>query len=347
MKSLKDISWNVPESEYRQDPALSYSTLAKFERGGFNSLSHLFDKVESPSLTFGSAVDSIITGGMTEFNERFKVCDFSITDGGASVCRLLSTKYKDVYKAFKDIPEDIVSAIAQEAGFWKDPKWNKKRYSEVLKTGNVELFYESLANSDLTIIDRKTYDDVLNAVRVLKSSDATRFYFANDNPFDGVERYYQLKFKANLNGIDYRIMADLIMVNHKEKTIQMIDLKTSSHNEWEFYKSFVDWGYNWQARLYSRVFKVNMIKDEYFKDFTMLPYLFIVVNRNSLTPLVWRFEDTFVEGTLTYGKKSPVEMRDPEDIGKDLHQYLTTAYAVPIGIKTDSPNSITQYLNSL
>lgn len=33
MKSLKDISWNVTEEEYRADPALSYSTLSKFNRG--------------------------------------------------------------------------------------------------------------------------------------------------------------------------------------------------------------------------------------------------------------------------------------------------------------------------
>ena len=43
MKSLKDISWQVTEEEYRQDKALSYSTLAKYERGGFKSLKSLFD----------------------------------------------------------------------------------------------------------------------------------------------------------------------------------------------------------------------------------------------------------------------------------------------------------------
>ena len=75
MKSLKEISWLVTEEEYRQDPALSYSTLAKYERGGFNSLSTLFDKVESPSLTFGSAVDSWITGGLDEFESKFMVAD--------------------------------------------------------------------------------------------------------------------------------------------------------------------------------------------------------------------------------------------------------------------------------
>ena len=56
-KSLKDISWNVTEAEYRADSALSQSTLTRYEREGFNNLSKLFDKIESPSLTFGSAVD--------------------------------------------------------------------------------------------------------------------------------------------------------------------------------------------------------------------------------------------------------------------------------------------------
>ena len=49
--------------------------------------------------------------------------------------------------------------------------------------------------------------------------------------------------KATLNGINYRCMADLIAVNYANKTIQPIDLKTSGHAEWDFYKSFIDWSY--------------------------------------------------------------------------------------------------------
>ena len=41
MKSLYDISWKVSEEEYREDSALSYSTLARFEREGFNNLDKL------------------------------------------------------------------------------------------------------------------------------------------------------------------------------------------------------------------------------------------------------------------------------------------------------------------
>ena len=53
--TLYDISWKVPESVYRADPALNYSLLSAYERNGrFDSFEHLFDKIESSSLTFGS-----------------------------------------------------------------------------------------------------------------------------------------------------------------------------------------------------------------------------------------------------------------------------------------------------
>lgn len=41
-----------------------------------------------------------------------------------------------------------------------------------------------------------------------------------------------------------------------------------------------------------------MDKDEYFKDFKLLDYDFIVVNRKTLTPLVWACPFTQSTGTL-------------------------------------------------
>ena len=91
MKSLYDISWQVSEEEYRADPALSYSTLARYEREGFNNLDKLFDKIETPSLTFGSAVDALITGGQEEFDSKFAVFDIpSIPDSIVKIVKRLS-----------------------------------------------------------------------------------------------------------------------------------------------------------------------------------------------------------------------------------------------------------------
>ena len=99
-KKLSDISLNITEEEYRRDSALSYSTLARYEREGFNNLDKLFDRLETPSLTFGSAVDSLITGGQKEFDERFMVAEFPSTPDSITkmVKSLLRWKHQDIQK---------------------------------------------------------------------------------------------------------------------------------------------------------------------------------------------------------------------------------------------------------
>ena len=139
----------------------------------------------------------------------------------------------------------------------------------------------------------------------------------------------------------------LIIVNHKEKWVKPVDLKTSSHTEWDFYKSFIDWRYDIQARLYWAIIRQNMDKDEYFKDFELLDYDFIVVNRKTLTPLVWNCPFTQAQGTLKFGKNHQIEMRSPFEIGKELSSYLTSRPKVPKGISDTGANNLREWLNTL
>ena len=92
-KELSDISLHITEPEYRQRPELSYSTLSTYETLGFTGLDHLFDKKESPSLTLGSVVDSMLTGGMDEFENLYTVLDLNITDSGAAICKTLAGQH--------------------------------------------------------------------------------------------------------------------------------------------------------------------------------------------------------------------------------------------------------------
>lgn len=346
-KSLKDISWNVPEEVYRADSALSYSTLAKYEREGFNNLDKLFDRLETPSLTFGSAVDSLITGGQEEFDERFIVAEFPSTpDSIIKIVKSLFSQYKNSYRSLTIIP-DI--AIIKETEYQSyQMNWKPETRAKVIKEKGADYYNLLFIAGSKTILDTQTYQDVCNAVRALKESKSTQFYFAEDNPFEpNIERFYQLKFKACLEGINYRCMSDLLVCDSKNKIIYPIDLKTSSHTEWDFYKSFIDWLYAIQARLYWRIIRNNLDRDEYFKDFKLADYKFIVVNRKTLTPLVWEFKDTTTLGTLYFGKSKQIEMRDPEEIGKELSSYLTSRPKVPMGINENGSNDLEDWLNKL
>lgn len=347
-KSLYDISWKVDEPTYRADPALSYSTLARYEREGFNNLDKLFDRIETPSLVFGSCVDTLITGNEEEFNQLFMVAelDNNISDTLVIIVKRLFETFKDKYSSLKDIPnDDVISCI-------EDIQWNnhwlpKTRANKIKEdcAGYYGLLY--IANNR-TIISTKTYNEVIKAVDALKASDSTKFYFEPNNMFDDdIQRFYQLKFKATFNGINYRCMADEIIVFHNKKLVVPVDLKTSSKTEWDFYKSFLEWRYDIQARLYWRIIRDNMDRDPYFKDFKLAPYKFIVANKKTLTPLVWNFRSTEAMGDLTLGKITKIILRDPFKIGEELSHYLKDKPTVPDGISKVSPNQLEDWINKI
>lgn len=336
-KELKDIALDITEPEYRKRPELSYSTLSRYESLGFNGLDHLFDKLESPSLLFGSIVDTLLTDGMEAFNERFTVLDINVTDGGKDVCSKIMELYPDI-TSFGELSEEYVSYAAKEAGFWKNDKWDNRRYKEVLKTGNIIEYFNALKCTDKIVISTTDYNDALACIRALRTSDATKGYFADNDELSPVRRYYQLKFAAKFEGIGYRSMMDLIIVDYEDKVIYPCDLKTCGIPEWDFTSNFIKFHYFIQSRLYWRILKANLSKDEYFKDFELKDFKFIVVNRRTLTPLVWEFPLTTSVGTLV--DKEDNEYRDPFEIGKELQGYLNIRPEVPNGIDKDGINII-------
>lgn len=339
-KSLKEISLNITEEEYRQDPALSYSTLSRFQKTGFNNLDSLFDRIESPSLTFGSAVDSIITGGEEEFSERFFVADFpQLPDTLVTIVKALFDTFNKTNRTIESIDDQDVITIALLYNYQNN--WKPETRAKVIKEKGSSYYKLLYLSQGKTLLSNDTYLEVLKAVDALQTSLSTRFFFNRTNPFDSIEKLYQLKFKATLDGIDYKCMADELIVDHITKTIYPIDLKTSSKPEWDFYKSFIEWNYQIQARLYWRIIRANLDKDPYFKDFKLEDYQFVVVNKKTLTPLVWKFEFTTSVGELTIGEH---KLEDPEVLGKELHHYLTNNPPVPDGINVDGINSLTNWL---
>ena len=336
-KTLDQIAWDVPETVYRADPALSYSTLARYEREGFDKLDNLFDQISTPSLTQGSMVDALITGGEEEFNERFYVADFpSIGEKERGITDYLFLYHNVDCAGFSAIPKADIIAAANRIGYYAN--WKDETRVKVLTERCSQYYNLKYLSAEKTIVDTHTYELVLAMVNVLKNSDATASYFMPDNPFDNIRRYYQLKFKAEFEGVEYRSMMDLVVVDYDRKIIIPVDLKSSGHPEWDFQDSFVHWSYFIQARLYARNLRYNLDKDPYFKDFTLANYRFIVVNKETLTPLVWEFPLTYTYGTLVDNEGN--EYRDPFEIGKELRHYLDDRPTVPDGIDINGVNMI-------
>ena len=169
-KSLYDISWQVDEPTYREDPALSQSTLTKFERDGFSCINKLSEKISTPALTFGSAVDSIITGGMEEFNERFIVAELPpIEDSIKAVITEAFNSYKEQYSSLAEIPQASLIALTEDLKY--QPRWKPEtRVRNILEKGE-ELYNMMFLSDEKTILTTDQYEKVQACVNALKNSE--------------------------------------------------------------------------------------------------------------------------------------------------------------------------------
>lgn len=336
-KELSAIALEMSEEDYRNSEELHYSIISTFDEKGFSGLDHLFDKKESASLTLGQLTDVILTGDSMDFDRQFCVADFpSMGEKELQIANKLYELCGSTYPTFSMIPKETIVGIADEFEYQKRFKFDTKvdKLTEACSA-----YYDlKIQAGDRTVINMKTYEEATDMVRAIKESPSTSGYFAEDDPFSPVKRYYQLKFKANIDGIGYICMLDTIVVNYEKKVIYPCDLKTCGIPEYEFENNFIRFHYSHQARMYWKILRANLDNDPYFKDFKLEDFRFIVVNKTSLTPLVWKFPLTQVSGSLYTENGS--EIRDPFEIGKELQGYLSLRPQVPNGINKDGINII-------
>lgn len=346
MKSLKDLALQISEELYRENPALSYSLIATYEKGGFASIPHLYDKKESDALTFGLMVDTIITEGIERFQEKFAVADFKIPSDSIKfvIDWLLEVREEEV---FEDIPDDVVLATCDLAEYQMRYK-AETRLAKIKSEG--EAYYNTVKQiGNRTVVSDDVYQEVLAVVGALKGHVQTSKYLQHTKEDSDVEFLYQQKFLINLDGLDVRCMFDLLIVNHTKKIIVPIDLKTSSMLEYDFPKKYLENRYDLQSRLYCRILK-NIIKnDDYFKDFTITNFRFMVINKNNRLPLMFTDDYSFVKGDIEIKFKSGSVkvLRDPVTIGKELQKYLNDEPVVPDGIEIYGLTSIQERLKLL
>ena len=295
-KSIKNIAWNVTEEEYRADKAKSYSTLSRFAREGVSCIPHLMDKIDSEPLRFGSLVDTVMTDA-SELDNKFMIVDFPKPT--ESIVKIVTAIWENSDKKTNILAKIDPQTILMHAGN-EDYQKNWKEETKINKiVFEGQGYFELLALTEGKMVVTQSDLGLAEGCRDnLKSSNYTSKYFY-DNPMKpNVEGHYQLKFKFTfiLDGITYhvRCMFDRIIVDHEAKTIQPLDLKTTGKPEEEFSHSFLQWRYDLQATMYSWILAKVCKEDDYFKDFTILPFKFICINRYNQKPLVWTYKDSLI-----------------------------------------------------
>ena len=275
--SLYDISWQVSEKDYRKGEGISYSTISRFNREGFDGLHKLFEPIEGAHLVFGSMVDTILTGTKQEFEDNYVIAEFpKVADSQLGVIKYLFNNHAEQCSTLTTIPDSKIIEATEILKF--QTNWKPETRAKVIKENGAEYYNLLHISRGKQLVGTQEYEDANICVDALKTSYFTKFYFEKNNPFDtSIERFFQLKFRGTYEGVPLRCMADEIVVNHKTKTVTPVDLKTSYKKEWLFYESFMQWGYWIQAQLYWYIIRQNMDKHPLYKDYVLEDYKFIVV----------------------------------------------------------------------
>ena len=337
-KSLREFSLNIPEQEYHDLPAWSYSIIAKYARDGFGAMATLHDKITpTPSMEFGSLFDSMITRGKKTM-DNYVVFDMSVPPAEKNVLDVLASNC--TCTQFHDISMDEVIATANNVGY--QTKWKPDtRYSHISEYAK---YYDTIM-SGKKIISQKDWDDAVEMYKVFRNDAYLRELFGTKDT-DDVEYIYQAQFKTKfiINGQEVwvKMMADLIVVNHTEKTIQIVDLKTSAMPAYDFSQNFIKYRYDLEAEVYSDV--VDRIRMEIggYGDYEILPFLFTDISRVDKIPVTYSYSPwggfVFTKGEKTYEYKGWKEL-----LGEILH-YEEENSKVPDYITTEGPNDLIEIL---
>ena len=281
-----------------------------------------------PEMEFGSLFDSFITKGKQTLND-YAVADFSVPSAEKGVLDYLATT--STISHFDEVEIQDVLNAAETVGY--QSKWKPQTRYE--KISNYSDYYDTL-KSGKKLVSKADWDDAMEMYKVFREDPYLKELFGTKNT-DEIEYIYQAQFKTTFNtgfeAIDVKIMPDLMVVNHKEKTIRLVDLKTSSMPAYDFPEHFVKMRYDIQGELYTDVMKRIIADDEDYCSYTILPYLFVDISRADMVPVTYEIDlsdgFSFTKGDKVYQykgwKQLLVEILAYEANDAKVPEYITTA----------------------
>lgn len=256
--------------KYFESPLLNQGTLKKLHNPKW--ILHSVKENDKDFYRVGDAIDTILTKGKHEFDNNFIVLSMNRPLGkmGLFIDNLPPDLTKDseeeLYtKAYEaSTYKNKINKIIEN--FWKEPRYT-------------EYYYNKCNAGDKTILTMDEYEQVLHCYEYLINNPWTRPYFM---PKENTKVLYQVDLYFTLEGVECKALLDGVLIDTKNKTIRMWDLKTTGMSISGFKNSFLRFGYHIQAAFYHTALTKCLDKDKRlikYKDYKVLPPQFIVTEK--------------------------------------------------------------------
>jgi hypothetical protein len=283
-KNLDDLFGSSPDRQLK----LSYSRVSDFDRNGPKCLiKRTF--VENDGAKIGSITDDLLYTKLVDknyFNRHYYRYDNTKpTATTLKLCNIITSNLSECPT------HDEVFTLVKANKLWSgtsDDEKLKAKYETKQFWDYIEAFYESKSKTIVSTPEYLLGDDLVNT---LLTHEHSRDIFDNS-----CSNIYQHPITFNLNGFIFRGILDIMRINHEDKTVRMIDLKTGQEDAQNFMKSYLKWRYDLQESVYTAAFD-SICKELGLVGYTLLPFEFLYISRYEKIPLVYEVSKKWHEAT--------------------------------------------------
>ncbi len=279
----------MTEPEYRQVDAISYSKLAGVAKSPASLIAT--EKLETPSLTYGSAVDTLAFDGEEEFKKKFAIMSgetpSKIIDKIVNEVINVIVSNKGELTGTLDDYDDLILNVAKANEYgkgWHNPTILRK----VKEEGGNNLFQFKKESAGKLILDELDYTKVVNSVHTLYTHDFSRRWF-NEDLDNGIEITFQYPIFWVYEGKKCKCLFDIFYIDHVNKIIYPVDLKTSYDHVLGFPFNYLKWMYPLQASFYSKSISYWKLENPKYFDYYVDYFRFVIISsQNPMKPLVYK-----------------------------------------------------------
>lgn len=277
--------FTLEEKGLVEDLRLSFSRVSSFDREGAITL--IKKKVVSgEGVTIGGLVDLLLYQPEI-FKENYYVFKAKIpTATSKELADIIIREHGEM------LSKEQVLNIVRANGFWS----KIVKEDTLIKKFDNDDFWDYLKavfeSKDKTIVTLEDIELAKELVSILKNHKNSKDIVAY--PEEHESKYVQVELDFTYRQFSFRGIVDEIIVDHKEKTIKFIDLKTGSKNAESFIQSFVKYRYYLQALLYL-IGSKEFIKQNKLEDYKLLPFEFLYIGRYERIPFNFVVSDKWIE----------------------------------------------------
>lgn len=239
LKKIINSKVDIKEKDYREYDAINYSTLSTLASspGKVNTI-----REESESMVLGSIVDNLLTMG--SYGDEYMLASSPRPAGQLG-------DYTEHYYRFSMNGSENPHADAYIASGIKNMK-AETAVKNFMEKGGLP-YVDMLRNAgNRKLVSMDVISRATGITNRLKDSEIGNFLFGGKKT-EGIDIMYQVPIVFDLpenKGVG-KILLDVVVVNHIEKTVTPIDLKTMHDSSSMFRVSFMKWKYYLQASYYS------------------------------------------------------------------------------------------------